>query len=95
MTNMIQFEPKQELPFIKVIGVGGGGSNAVNHMFKQGIKGVEFAVCNTDTQALSDSPVPNKIRIGDTDGLGAGSKPNVGEDAAKGSIVEHHIPIGM
>jgi len=86
MTNMIQFEPKQELPFIKVIGVGGGGSNAVNHMFKQGIKGVEFAVCNTDTQALSDSPVPNKIRIGDTDGLGAGSKPNVGEDAAKGSI---------
>ncbi len=86
MAQMIQFEPKQEPAYIKVIGVGGGGSNAVNHMFKQGIKGVEFAVCNTDMQALETSPVPNKIRIGDTDGLGAGSKPNVGEEAAKTSI---------
>jgi len=83
---MIKFEPKQDLAFIKVIGVGGGGSNAVNHMFKKGIKGVEFAVCNTDMQALETSPVPNKIRIGDTDGLGAGSKPTVGEDAARASI---------
>ena len=86
MAQMIQFEPKQEPAYIKVIGVGGGGSNAVNHMFKQGIKGVEFAVCNTDMQALEISPVPNKIRIGDTDGLGAGSNPNVGEEAAKTSI---------
>jgi len=86
MAQMIQFEPKQEPAYIKVIGVGGGGSNAVNHMFKQGIKGVEFAVCNTDMQALETSPVPNKIRIGNTEGLGAGSKPNVGEEAAKTSI---------
>ncbi len=83
---MIQFEPKQQPAFIKVIGVGGGGSNAVNHMFKQGIKGVEFAVCNTDAQALAISPVPNKIRIGETDGLGAGSNPEVGEEAARTSI---------
>lgn len=86
MAQMIKFEPKQEPAYIKVIGVGGGGSNAVNHMFKQGIKGVEFAVCNTDTQALETSPVPNKIRIGDTHGLGAGSNPNVGEEAARTSI---------
>lgn len=86
MAQMIKFEPKQEPAYIKVIGVGGGGSNAVNHMFKQGIKGVEFAVCNTDMQALETSPVPNKIRIGDTDGLGAGANPDVGEDAARTSI---------
>jgi cell division protein FtsZ len=86
MAQMIQFEPKQEPAYIKVIGVGGGGSNAVNHMFKQGIKGVEFVVCNTDMQALETSPVPNKIRIGDNDGLGAGANPNVGEEAAKTSI---------
>jgi len=86
MTKMIKFEPKQDLAFIKVIGVGGGGCNAVSHMFKQGIKDVEFTVCNTDMQALEASPVPDKIRIGDTDGLGAGSKPAVGEDAAKSSM---------
>lgn len=86
MAQMIKFEPKQEPAYIKVIGVGGGGSNAVNHMFKQGIKGVEFVVCNTDMQALETSPVPNKIRIGDTDGLGAGANPTVGEEAAKTSI---------
>ncbi|MCF6170870.1 MAG: cell division protein FtsZ [Bacteroidales bacterium] len=83
---MIQFEPKQQPAYIKVIGVGGGGSNAVNHMFEQGIKGVEFTICNTDVQALAGSPVPNKIRIGDTNGLGAGAKPEVGEEAAKTSI---------
>ena len=62
---------------IKVIGVGGGGSNAVNHMYKSGIKGVDFFVCNTDAQALQISPVPNKIQLGldITQGLGAGAKP--------------------
>lgn len=69
---------------IKVIGVGGGGSNAVNHMFRQGIQGVEFFVCNTDAQALEMSPVPNKVQIGAdlTEGLGAGAHPEVGRDAA-------------
>jgi cell division protein FtsZ len=69
---------------IKVIGVGGGGSNAVNHMYKQGIKDVEFIVCNTDNQALSNSPVPNKLQIGAnlTEGLGCGANPEVGKNAA-------------
>jgi cell division protein FtsZ len=69
---------------IKVIGVGGGGSNAVNHMYRQGIKGVEFVVCNTDSQALEMSPVPQKIQLGSslTDGRGAGSIPEVGRNAA-------------
>lgn len=69
---------------IKVIGVGGGGSNAVNHMFKQGIKDVEFVVCNTDAQALNLSPVPNKLQIGLnlTEGLGCGANPEVGKNAA-------------
>ena len=69
---------------IKVIGVGGGGSNAVNHMFRQGIKDVEFVVCNTDSQALSASPVPTKLQIGTnlTEGLGCGANPEVGKAAA-------------
>lgn len=69
---------------IKVIGVGGGGSNAVNHMCKQGIKDVEFIVCNTDNQALNTSPVPNKLQIGVslTEGLGCGANPEVGKNAA-------------
>jgi len=69
---------------IKVIGVGGGGSNAVNHMYNQGIKDVEFVVCNTDSQALNSSPVPNKLQIGInlTEGLGAGANPEKGKDAA-------------
>jgi cell division protein FtsZ len=69
---------------IKVIGVGGGGSNAVNHMYKQGIKDVEFVVCNTDNQALNLSPVPNKLQIGAnlTEGLGCGANPEVGKHAA-------------
>ncbi len=75
MTNMITFEPKQHPSIIKVLGVGGGGSNAVNHMFKLGIRGVEFAVCNTDVQALESSPVPIKIEIGSNGGLGAGANP--------------------
>jgi cell division protein FtsZ len=73
---------------IKVIGVGGGGSNAVNHMFRQGIEGVEFFVCNTDAQALIDSPVPNKLQLGIqlTEGLGAGSEPEQGRKAAIESV---------
>ncbi|HEY8935719.1 MAG TPA: cell division protein FtsZ [Cyclobacteriaceae bacterium] len=69
---------------IKVIGVGGGGSNAVNHMYKQGIKDVEFVVCNTDSQALNSSPIPNKLQIGAnlTEGLGCGANPEVGRNAA-------------
>src|SRR6187431_2591574 len=69
---------------IKVIGIGGGGSNAVNHMFRQGIKGVEFVVCNTDAQALETSPVPQKIQLGAslTEGRGAGAIPEVGRNAA-------------
>lgn len=76
--------PKNQSNVIKVIGVGGGGSNAINHMFRQGIKGVDFVVCNTDSQALENSPVPIKIQLGVnlTEGLGAGANPDVGEQAA-------------
>ena len=76
--------PPQQKSIIKVIGVGGGGSNAVNHMFNQGIRDVEFFVCNTDVQALQSSPVPNKIQIGTnlTKGLGAGANPEKGKNAA-------------
>ncbi len=81
----MQFEiPKERPSIIKVIGVGGGGSNAVNHMYKLGIKGVEFLVCNTDHQALDNSPVPSKIALGPsiTEGRGAGAIPEVGKNAA-------------
>jgi len=80
--------PKNQSNVIKVIGVGGGGSNAINHMFKQGIKGVDFIVCNTDSQALQNSPVPNKIQLGVnlTEGLGAGANPDVGQQSALESI---------
>ena len=76
--------PKENASIIKVIGVGGGGSNAVNHMYSQGIKDVDFIVCNTDNQALDISPVPNKVQLGLTltQGLGAGSLPEIGGDAA-------------
>ena len=76
--------PKHHKSIIKVIGVGGGGSNAVNHMFKQGIKDVEFIVCNTDLQALNSSEIPNKLQIGAnlTEGLGCGANPEVGKNAA-------------
>jgi len=76
--------PKEQSSIIKVIGVGGGGSNAVNHMYRQGIKGVDFIVCNTDHQALDMSPVPTKIPLGQslTEGRGAGSIPDVGMNAA-------------
>src|SRR5687768_12119227 len=85
-TGSYKFEiPKHShRSIIKVIGVGGGGSNAVNHMYKQGIKDVEFVVCNTDNQALHGSPVPNKLQIGAnlTEGLGCGANPEVGKNAA-------------
>ncbi|MFB9862320.1 cell division protein FtsZ [Rufibacter immobilis] len=76
--------PSHSKSIIKVIGVGGGGSNAVNHMFNQGIKDVEFVVCNTDEQALKSSSVPNKLQIGTTltEGLGAGANPERGKQAA-------------
>lgn len=76
--------PKNQSNVIKVIGVGGGGSNAINHMFQQGIKGVDFYICNTDAQALQNSGVPNKIQLGVnlTEGLGAGANPEIGEQSA-------------
>ncbi|WP_025741084.1 cell division protein FtsZ [Aquimarina pacifica] len=76
--------PKNQSNVIKVIGVGGGGSNAINHMFQQGIKGVDFVICNTDAQALENSSIPNKIQLGVslTEGLGAGANPEVGEQSA-------------
>ncbi|WP_029038290.1 cell division protein FtsZ [Salinimicrobium xinjiangense] len=82
--------PKNQSNVIKVIGVGGGGSNAINHMFQQGIKGVDFVICNTDAQALENSPVPNKIQLGvrETEGLGAGADPEVGRKAAEESFDE-------
>jgi len=80
--------PKNQSNVIKVIGVGGGGSNAVNHMFEKGIKGVDFVVCNTDAQALNSSPVPFKIQLGATltEGLGAGANPTIGEQSAMESM---------
>ena len=87
----IKFDlPKNQSNIIKVIGVGGGGSNAINHMFNQGIKGVDFVICNTDAQALNNSGVPNKIQLGIhlTEGLGAGANPEIGEKAAVESLEE-------
>lgn len=85
LTGDIVFNlPKSRSQAIKVIGVGGGGSNAVNYMFEQGIAGVEFVICNTDSQALANSPVPTRIQLGQaiTEGLGAGANPEVGEQSA-------------
>jgi cell division protein FtsZ len=89
-------DEKNEAPIIKVIGVGGGGSNAVNYMFKQGIVGVDFAICNTDKQAMELSPVPTKIQLGPTltEGRGAGSKPNIGKLSAEESIEEVKAYLG-
>ncbi|MES2892520.1 MAG: cell division protein FtsZ [Bacteroidota bacterium] len=89
--NMIQFDlPKEQSSIIKVIGVGGGGSNAVNHMFSQNIEGVNFIICNTDAQAIAQSKVPNKIQLGPhlTQGLGAGANPNIGRQATEESLEE-------
>ncbi len=82
--------PKFDKSIIKVLGVGGGGSNAVAHMFQQGIKGVDFAVCNTDAQAMESSPVPIKIQLGPelTEGMGAGAQPEVGKQSCIESIDE-------
>jgi len=89
-TNFSFDLPKNKSNVMKVMGVGGGGSNAVNHMYKQGIKGVDFVVCNTDSQALEESPVPNKIQLGVnlTEGLGAGANPEIGKLAALESYEE-------
>lgn len=89
--------PKNQSNVIKVIGVGGGGSNAINHMFQAGIKGVDFVVCNTDAQALENSPVPIKIQLGVslTEGLGAGANPEVGEQAAIESTEEIKQMLGV
>ncbi|WCO01158.1 cell division protein FtsZ [Psychroserpens ponticola] len=88
--------PKNQSNVIKVIGVGGGGSNAINHMFQQGIKGVDFVICNTDSQALQNSGVPNKIQLGVnlTEGLGAGANPEVGEQAAVESLEDLRRMLG-
>lgn len=87
MDNIVQFDLPTDSPkIIKVIGVGGGGCNAVNHMYNEGIDGVAFMVCNTDSKALGDSPVPNKLQLGK--GLGAGNKPEKGREAAENSIDE-------
>ena len=88
---MIHFDlPKEKSSIIKVIGVGGGGSNAVNHMFSQNIEGVNFIICNTDAQAIAQSRVPNKIQLGPhlTQGLGAGANPDIGRQATQESLEE-------
>ena len=88
---MIHFDlPKEKSSIIKVVGVGGGGSNAVNHMFSQNIEGVNFIICNTDAQAISQSKVPNRVQLGPhlTQGLGAGANPNIGRQATEESLEE-------
>lgn len=88
---MIHFDlPKEQSSIIKVIGIGGGGSNAVNFMYGQDIEGVDFIICNTDSQALTDSPIPNKIQLGPllTQGLGAGANPAIGKQATEESFEE-------
>ena len=88
---MIHFDlPKEQSSIIKVIGIGGGGSNAVNHMYGQQIEGVNFIICNTDAQAISQSKVPNKIQLGPhlTQGLGAGANPEIGRQATEESLEE-------
>lgn len=88
---MIQFDlPKSKSSILKVLGVGGGGSNAVNHMFRQDIEGVDFIICNTDAKALEQSNIPNKIQLGPhlTQGLGAGANPQVGKQATEESLEE-------
>ena len=92
-TKGINFDlPKNRSNVIKVIGVGGGGSNAINYMFQQGIKGVDFVITNTDAQALSESGVPTKIQLGAslTEGLGAGANPEIGAQSAEESQTEIH-----
>ena len=86
MTDILDFgAPEKENSIIKVIGVGGGGGNAVNHMYREGIHDVTFVLCNTDNQALNDSPVPVHLQLG-KEGLGAGNKPEKAREAAEESI---------
>ena len=88
---MIHFDlPKEKSSILKVIGVGGGGGNAVNHMFSQQIDGVNFIICNTDAQALANSGIPNRIQLGPhlTQGLGAGANPDIGRQATEESLEE-------
>jgi cell division protein FtsZ len=96
MSLMLEL-PKDKSSIIKVIGVGGGGGNAVNYMYNEGITGVDFFICNTDNQALDMSPVPNKIHIGNelTAGRGAGSNPEVGKLAAEQSIEQIIDQLGV
>jgi cell division protein FtsZ len=93
----MQFEMlKEKSSIIKVIGVGGGGGNAVNHMYRQGITGVDFIICNTDAQALELSPIPNKVQLGAslTEGMGAGSIPEVGKNSAIENIDDIKTMLG-
>jgi cell division protein FtsZ len=88
---MIHFDlPKEKSSIIKVIGIGGGGSNAVNHMYSQNIEGVNFIICNTDSQSIAQSTVPNKVQLGPhlTQGLGAGANPEIGRQATEESLEE-------
>ena len=88
---MIHFEiPENPSSIIKLIGVGGGGGNAVSHMHKLGVEGVDLIICNTDSQALTNSPIANKIQLGPylTQGLGAGANPEIGQKAAEESLEE-------
>jgi cell division protein FtsZ len=87
---------KDKSSIIKVIGVGGGGGNAVNHMYRQGITGVDFIICNTDAQALEFSPIPNKVQLGSslTEGMGAGSIPEVGKNSAIENIDDIKAMLG-
>ena len=102
MSSNTEFEgiafdlPKNQSNVIKAIGVGGGGSNAINHMFQAGINGVDFVILNTDSQALTNSAVPNKIQLGVslTEGLGAGANPEVGEQAAIESMEDIKTMLG-
>src|SRR5210317_1555890 len=89
--KLVNFQfPKASSSIIKVVGVGGGGCNAVNHMYEEGIQGVDYMICNTDSQALENSPVPIKLQLGETltEGRGAGNKPEMGEEAARESYEE-------
>ena len=88
-------EPEKENSIIKVIGVGGGGGNAVNHMYREGIHDVSFVLCNTDNQALNDSPVPVHLQLG-KEGLGAGNKPEKAKQAAEETLddIKHMLDDG-
>ncbi|MBQ5817743.1 MAG: cell division protein FtsZ, partial [Bacteroidaceae bacterium] len=86
--DTLKFDIPTDAPrIIKVIGVGGGGGNAVQNMYREGIHNVSFVVCNTDSQALANSPIPSKVQLGEkvTEGLGAGNDPEVGREAAEES----------